>query len=136
MCGNLDAASTSPAYQICRDGYPSDDSITRLRVVRNVHLEGHDYMDSTGREPPFTRFMVPPVAPTACLQLRNCVDYIFCSSSTLHPRAVFVPPCRAVVSAAGPSSSPRSPSSRPLSQCETVISLAARLGIVSVPAAS
>lgn len=160
LCGNLDAASTSPAYQICRDGYPSDDSITRLRVVRNVHLSGHDYLDSTslidllwhafqhpctdvsscynsvlGREPPFTRFMLPPVA-SAGLNLRNCVDYIFCSSSTLHPRAVFVPPCRAVVSVASATGPSRPPSSRPLSQPETVISLAARLGIISVPVAS
>nr|VZI05352.1 unnamed protein product [Spirometra erinaceieuropaei] len=159
LCGNLDAASTSPAYQICRDGYPSDDSIARLKVVRNVHLSGHDYLDSTslidllwhafqhpctdvsscyssvlGREPPFTRFTLPPVANVG-LHLRNCVDYIFCSSSTLHPRAVFMPPCRAVVSvaSAGP---PRPPSSRPLAQPETVMSLAARLGIIALPAAS
>ncbi|BHF82750.1 hypothetical protein SprV_0802588900 [Sparganum proliferum] len=144
LCGNLDAASTSPAYQICRDGYPSDDSIARLKVVRNVHLSGHDYLDSTslidllwhafqhpctdvsscyssvlGREPPFTRFMLPPVA-NAGLHLRNCVDYIFCSSSTLHPRAVFMPPCRAVVSAASTAGPPRPPSSRPLAQPETL----------------
>ncbi|KAL7055959.1 hypothetical protein AAHC03_022872 [Spirometra sp. Aus1] len=160
LCGNLDAASTSPAYQICRDGYPSDDSIARLKVVRNVHLSGHDYLDSTslidllwhafqhpctdvsscyssvlGREPPFTRFTLPPVANVG-LHLRNCVDYIFCSSSTLHPRAVFMPPCRAVVSVASTAGPPRPPSSRPLAQPETVMSLAARLGIIALPAAS
>ncbi|VDL96846.1 unnamed protein product [Schistocephalus solidus] len=144
LCGNLDAASTSPAYQICRDGYPSDDSITRLRSLIDLlwHAFQHPCTDVSscynsvlGREPPFTRFMLPPVA-SAGLNLRNCVDYIFCSSSTLHPRAVFVPPCRAVVSVASATGPSRPPSSRPLSQPETVISLAARLGIISVPVAS
>lgn len=47
LCANLEASPTSPVYQILRDGYPSDESIIRLRAIRNVHLEDHDFFDAT-----------------------------------------------------------------------------------------
>lgn len=47
LCANLEASPTSPVYQILRDGYPSDESITRLRAMRNVHLKDHDFFDAT-----------------------------------------------------------------------------------------
>ncbi|VDM27872.1 unnamed protein product, partial [Hydatigera taeniaeformis] len=47
LCANLEASPTSPAYQIFRDGYPSDESIARLRAVRNIHLRNHDFLDAT-----------------------------------------------------------------------------------------
>lgn len=47
LCTNLEAAPTSPVYQIFTSGYPNDESLDRLRAVRNIHLNGYDYMDGT-----------------------------------------------------------------------------------------
>ncbi|VEL20604.1 unnamed protein product, partial [Protopolystoma xenopodis] len=38
LCGQLNAGPRSPAYQICRDGYPTDDSLARLRTVRTLSI--------------------------------------------------------------------------------------------------
>lgn len=40
LCVNLEASPTSPAYQIMRDGYPTEEAIVRLQAMRNVHLKG------------------------------------------------------------------------------------------------
>ena len=59
LCANLEASPTSPAYQILRDGYPSDESITRLQVVRNVLFK-----DATVR---LTKLRVAEVFPRSIL---------------------------------------------------------------------
>ncbi|VDO04612.1 unnamed protein product [Rodentolepis nana] len=157
LCANLEASPTSPVYQIIRDGYPSDESITRLRAMRNVHLKDHDFFDATtlldrlwhafqhtctdvcscyksvmGIEPPFTRFVATTpstdgsnkTAITASVDPRRCVDYIFCSGSSLQPRQVLVPPCRATL---------RSTNSNPsAAHHEVVFSLASKIGIVEM----
>ncbi len=64
---------------------------------------------------------------------RKCVDYIFCSGSSLRPKEVLVPPCRALAANAMASASARR-SRRlvatpfPLTT-ETALPLATRLGI-------
>ncbi|KAM7533192.1 hypothetical protein Aperf_G00000124655 [Anoplocephala perfoliata] len=132
LCANLEASPTSPVYQILRDGYPSDESITRLRAIRNVHLKDHDFFDATtlldrlwqafqhtctdvcscyqsvmGIEPPFTRYSIAPGSSSkdsskkiaVSVEPRRCMDYIFCSGSSLQPREVLIPPCRATLAA-------------------------------------
>lgn len=84
LCANLEASPSSPAYQIFCDGYPSDESIARLRAVRNIHLRNNDFLDATVRTSFFNyssihlRFylilaflmsmiLVPTRPPLACL---------------------------------------------------------------------
>uniref|UniRef100_A0A5K3FA81 Histone acetyltransferase n=1 Tax=Mesocestoides corti TaxID=53468 RepID=A0A5K3FA81_MESCO len=163
LCANLEASPTSPVYQIFRDGYPSDESITRLRAVRNVHLKDHDFLDSSslidllwhafqhpctdvrscyqsvmGSEPPFSRYAQhqsqdavssgpPQLVP------RKCIDYIFCSGSSLHPKEVLVPPCRTMIVAASAGASHHhrlSATPFPLAT-ETAMSLATKIGIMA-----
>ncbi len=60
---------------------------------------------------------------------RKCVDYIFCSASTLQTREVFAPPCRALV-AANAGHALQRPSTHPfLATPETLFPLAARIGM-------
>ncbi|VDD82536.1 unnamed protein product [Mesocestoides corti] len=194
LCANLEASPTSPVYQIFRDGYPSDESITRLRAVRNVHLKDHDFLDSSslidllwhafqhpctdvrscyqsvmvslsctpksrrnlfcigsssraslihrfqGSEPPFSRYAQhqsqdavssgpPQLVP------RKCIDYIFCSGSSLHPKEVLVPPCRTMIVAASAGASHHhrlSATPFPLAT-ETAMSLATKIEPNCVP---
>ncbi|KAL5103935.1 hypothetical protein TcWFU_006171 [Taenia crassiceps] len=163
LCANLEASPSSPAYQIFCDGYPSDESIARLRAVRNVHLRNNDFLDATSlldllwhafqhpctdvrscyqsvmsTEPPFTRYATLPSASSAATTTvipRKCVDYIFCSGSSLHPRQVLMPPCRATLGVASESVGQmqrRICSATPYAAAhETAFSLASKVGIVA-----
>ncbi|VDK41053.1 unnamed protein product [Taenia asiatica] len=162
LCANLEASPSSPAYQIFCDGYPSDESIARLRAVRNIHLRNNDFLDATSlldllwhafqhpctdvrscyqsvmsTEPPFTRYATVPSSSSAATTTvipRKCVDYIFCSGSSLHPRQVLMPPCRATLGVASDSMGQmqrRVCSTTPCAAAhETAFPLASKVGIV------
>uniref|UniRef100_A0A915EYQ0 Uncharacterized protein n=1 Tax=Echinococcus canadensis TaxID=519352 RepID=A0A915EYQ0_9CEST len=167
LCANLEASPSSPAYQIFRDGYPSDESIARLRAVRNVHLR-NDFLDATSlldllwhafqhpctdvrscyhsvmsTEPPFTRYATVASSSSSATKTtvipRKCVDYIFCSGSSLHPRQVLIPPCRATLRVAPDSVGQmqhRICSTIPCAAAhETAFSLASKVGIVATSTA-
>ena len=94
LCANLEASPTSPAYQIFKDGYPSDESIARLRAIRNVHLKDHNILDATVRQNIFVSYMkhfiCPVGAPWTPLQLINFCGLYF-KTSTKSKHYHFVP---------------------------------------------
>lgn len=90
------------------------------------------YQSVMGIEPPFTRYNIRPGSSSGDsdkkavgVEPRRCVDYIFCSGSSLHPRQVLIPPCRATLGASNSSTS-YGPGH------EFIFSLASRIGIVAM----
>lgn len=111
ICGDFNSEWSSPAYQLVLDGYLSDASIRKLQAVERLDLsEGSKslvnhlwrafqhtssnlrsaYSTVTGSEPEIT---------TYTSSMHNSVDYIFFSSGSLVPVAVWKTVDRPVVDA-------------------------------------
>lgn len=158
LCTNLEASPSSPVYQICKDGYPTDDSLAKLRTIRTVRLENPTgllsqalidflwpafqhpcpdvvscYKEVMGRDPPFTRDNILAIAkhPTSASGIGRCVDYIWCSGDTLRPEAVLLPPCRAMVAASGQETKTHPTSPSDACARSAVIPLVAQLSLLS-----
>ncbi|CAG5130917.1 unnamed protein product, partial [Candidula unifasciata] len=114
ICGDFNSEVTSPAYQLAKDGYLSDDHIHKLQSLQNLEITDESsralvhhmwrafqhtssnlksaYEQTLGKEPPVTSFT----------KITNAtLDYIFYSAASLDVTGVLETLDRPVVDASG-----------------------------------